>query len=219
MKYLRRFHEIEPVDMNEGIKDIIGKIFTSDQDKTVNKIFNEIKYSFDPESVLDIDEQWWNERHSTIQYRLKNGDTLRVRDVTYVGSIFSVLPRYTVEVDGKKIDCSFLYAKKLYDHLDDYVRKMKKLNQGPAGELLAMGIMKRLPDSLNTSQKIDQVIEMTSRKAGLDKRIIQLVNDRMTRHKETPVKLMSWIRAKFPREYEAEFGKDDMAADMGDLGF
>jgi hypothetical protein len=205
MKFLRRFHE-SPI--NEGIKDTM-----------VGKILNEIKYSFVPESMIDIEDGM-----GSIQYRLKNGYTLLVREDmtryrTRLGNFTFEIPGYTVEVDGKKIDCSFLSARKLYNHLNDYVQKIKKLKEGPEGELLAMGIMKRLPDSLNTSQKIDQVIDMTSGKGKLDKRIIDLVKDRMTKHNRTPTKLMSWIRSKFPKDYEAEFGKDDMAADMGDLGF
>jgi len=212
MKYLRRFHELDQVgsvDMNEGIKDMVGKIFTSDGDETVNKILNEIKYSFDPESMMNI----WDGVGS-IYYRLKNGETLLVRD-----DMFFAIPGYTVEVDGKKIDCSFLSARKLYNHLNDYVQKINKLKEGPAGLLLSIGIMKRLPDSLDTAQKIDQVTRMISGKGGLDKRIIDVVKDRMAKHNQTPVKLMSWIRSRFPKDYEAEFGKDDMAADMGDLGF
>jgi hypothetical protein len=212
MKHLIRFHQLDqegPVDMNEGIKDMVGKIFTFDQDETVNKILNEIKYSFDPESVLDIYDGM-----GSIYYRIKSGETLLVRD-----DMFFAIPGYTVEVDGKKIECSFLSARKLYNHIKDYVQKIKRLKEGPAGLLLDMGIMKRLPDSLNTSQKIDQVIDMTSGKGRLDKRIIDLVKDQMTKHNQTPTKLMSWIRSKFPQEYEKEFGKEDMAADMGDLGF
>ena len=90
---------------------------------------------------------------------------------------------------------------------------------GPAGELIAIGIMDKLPYSLSTSDKLEQVIKMTKQDGYLDERIIHVVKDRMANHNQTPVKLMSWIRAKFPQEYEHEFGKDDMAADMGDLGF
>ena len=104
------------------------------------------------------------------------------------------------------------------------VKDKKALNDelkviGPAGDLIAIGIMDKLPYSLSTFDKLEQVIKMTKQEGELDKRIITVVKDWMIKQKETPVKLMSWIRSKFLKDYEAEFGKDDMAADMGDLGF
>jgi hypothetical protein len=104
------------------------------------------------------------------------------------------------------------------------VKDKKALNDelkvmGPAGDLIAIGIMDKLPYSLSTFDKLEQVIKMTKQEGELDKRIITVVKDWMIKQKETPVKLMSWIRSKFLKDYEAEFGKGDMAADMGDLGF
>jgi hypothetical protein len=52
----------------------------------------------------------------------------------------------------------------------------------------------------------------------LGEKLIRVANNFMSKG-QTPTRLLSIIRTKFPQEYEAEFGKDDIAADMGDLGF
>ena len=60
--------------------------------------------------------------------------------------------------------------------------------------------------------------EQTGEAFGDPAELFEILKRFMTTH-GTPTIMMSVIKRVFPKEYEAEFGKDDMAADMGDLGF
>jgi len=60
--------------------------------------------------------------------------------------------------------------------------------------------------------------EQTGEAFGDPAELFEILKRFMATH-GTPTLIMSVIKRVFPKEYEAEFGKDDMAADMGDLGF
>jgi hypothetical protein len=60
--------------------------------------------------------------------------------------------------------------------------------------------------------------ERTGEAFGDPGELFEILKRFMTTH-GTPTVFMSVLRRVFPKEYEAEFGKDDIAADMGDIGF
>lgn len=107
-KYIDTFKNFEKSKLNEGIKDtMVGKIFTSNYEDIVDKIFNELKNQFDFENLIDS-----NDGMGSIEYRLKNGDFLTVRDDT-----FFAIPGYTVKINDDEIECSYLSGRKLYKYL------------------------------------------------------------------------------------------------------
>jgi hypothetical protein len=107
-KYIDNFRNFEKSKLNEGIKDtMVGQIFTSNYEYIVDKIFNELKNQFDFENLIDS-----NDGMGSIEYRLKNGDVLTVRDDT-----FFAIPGYTVKVNDDEIECSYLSGRKLYKYL------------------------------------------------------------------------------------------------------
>ena len=107
-KYIDEFKNFEKSKINEGIKDtMVGQIFTSNYEDIVNKIFRELKNEFDIENLTDN-----NDGLGSIEYQLKNGDVLTVRDDT-----FFAIPGYTVKINDDDIECSYLSARKLYKYL------------------------------------------------------------------------------------------------------
>ena len=70
---------ISEQNINEGIKDtMVGKIFTSDYDGGLNKLFLDIKNNFNSDNLIDVGDGM-----GTIQYIMDNGDILSVRDDTF----------------------------------------------------------------------------------------------------------------------------------------
>ncbi len=102
------FRNFEEYKLNEGIKDtMVGQIFTSHYEDIVDKIFSELKNEFDFENLIDS-----NDDMGSIEYKLKNGDILTVRDDT-----FFAIPGYTVKINDDEIECSYLSGRKLYKYL------------------------------------------------------------------------------------------------------
>ena len=97
---------ISEQNINEGIKDtMVGKIFTSDYDGGLNKLFLDIKNNFNSDNLIDVGDGM-----GTIQYIMDNGDILSVRDDT-----FFAIPGYTIKINDDEIDSSFLLSRKIYN--------------------------------------------------------------------------------------------------------
>ena len=97
---------ISEQNINEGIKDtMVGKIFTSDYDGGLNKLFLDIKNNFNSDNLIDVGDEM-----GTIQYIMDNGDILSVRDDT-----FFAIPGYTIKINDDEIDSSFLLSRKIYN--------------------------------------------------------------------------------------------------------
>ena len=97
---------ISEQNINEGIKDtMVGKIFTSDYDGGLNKLFLDIKNNFNSDNLIDVGDEM-----GTIQYIMDNGDILSVRDDT-----FFAIPGYTIKINDDEIDSSFLLSRNIYN--------------------------------------------------------------------------------------------------------
>lgn len=109
--------------LNEGIKDtMVGKIFTSDYDEGLNKLFLDIKANFNDDNLIDIEDGM-----GTIQYKMDNGDVLSVRD-----DAFFSIPGYTIKINDDELNSSFLLSRKIYNFLKkkrDIKYKEKDLNK------------------------------------------------------------------------------------------
>ena len=146
-KYIDNFRNFEKSKLNEGIKDtMVGQIFTSNYEDIVNKIFNELKNEFDFENLIDS-----NDGMGSIEYRLKNGDVLTVRDDT-----FFAIPGYTVKINDDEIECSYLSGRKLYKYLknkrDEKYRKsdLDKIEQDRINkDKERLSLKKKKEDKLN----------------------------------------------------------------------
>ena len=107
-KLIDDFNTFNSKKLNEGIKDtMVGKIFTSDYDEGLNKIFLDIKNNFNNDNLIDIEDGI-----GTIEYTMDNGDVLSVRDDTF----FSI-PGYTIKINDDELDSSFLISRKIYNFL------------------------------------------------------------------------------------------------------
>ena len=104
------FNTFNNKKLNEGIKDtMVGKIFTSDYDEGLNKLFLDIKNNFNDDNLIDIEDGM-----GTIEYTMDNGDVLSVRDDTF----FSI-PGYTIKINDDELDSSFLISRKIYKFLKE----------------------------------------------------------------------------------------------------
>lgn len=107
-KLIDDFNTFNNKKLNEGIKDtMVGKIFTSDYDEGLNKLFLDIKNNFNDDNLIDIEDGM-----GTIEYTMDNGDVLSVRDDTF----FSI-PGYTIKINDDELDSSFLISRKIYNFL------------------------------------------------------------------------------------------------------
>lgn len=123
-KIIDDFNTFNNKKLNEGIKDtMVGKIFTSDYDEGLNKLFLDIKNNFNDDNLIDIEDGM-----GTIQYKMDNGDFLSVRDDT-----FFAIPGYTIKINDDELDSSFLISRKIYNFLKkkrDIKYKEKDLYRG-----------------------------------------------------------------------------------------
>ena len=109
-KLIDDFNTFNNKKLNEGIKDtMVGKIFTSDYDEGLNKLFLDIKNNFNDDNLIDIEDGM-----GTIEYTMDNGDVLSVRDDTF----FSI-PGYTIKINDDELDSSFLISRKIYKFLKE----------------------------------------------------------------------------------------------------
>lgn len=93
---------------------MIGNIFTSDFDKSINDIFQEIKNDFDFNNISGGPLEKYD---GFIEYNL-NGTKIQVRDDT-----FFAIPGYTIMINDEDIKCSYLEARKMYNFL---IKKWKE---------------------------------------------------------------------------------------------
>jgi hypothetical protein len=75
---------------------------------------------------------------------------------------------------------------------------------------------KAIMDSCGRTMAIDSLLGVDS--LSLQKLLTAAAKKSIT-YGRTPTKLLSIIRRLFPHEFDKEFNNDNMAADMGDLGF
>jgi len=99
----------------EAFKDtMVGQIFTSDYEDSISKIFEEIKNTYSTNNLS------YDYGSGYIVYDL-DGSKIEVRDDT-----FFAIPGYTIKVNGKEIECSYLLNRKIYKYLNNKWKEKEK---------------------------------------------------------------------------------------------
>ena len=94
---------------------LVGSIFSSDFDKSIDRIFQKIKETFDPTNLSGKPD-----KSGAVIYNL-NGTIIEAANIPGpAGPAFN--PGYEIKIDGEKINCSFLLGYKICKFL---LRKWK----------------------------------------------------------------------------------------------
>ena len=94
---------------------MVEQIFTSDYDKEIGNIFKQIQDTYSSNNIKAS-----NDGLGTIEYNI-GGTKIEVRD-----DAFFAIPGYTLKINGKDIDCSFILNKKIYNYLHRKLKEKEK---------------------------------------------------------------------------------------------